>query len=510
MTNLFDSLVGNRVKAGAGAQIAIEVEGGSAWTYGDLAAASSRMAGAIRDCGAKPGDRVAVQVDKSAQCLALYLAIVRMGAIYVPMNTDYTPAEVEKLVSDARPAVLIGSQRLADSLPKLGLSPGPEFLSLESDGAGELARRSLGSVPYESVLPVAVDDVAAILYTSGTTGRPKGAMLTHGNLGFVARTLCETWEITGSDVLLHVLPLFHAHGLFVAASSALHAGARIILLPKFSVDAVIARLPESTVFMGVPTLYSRLLGREGFGRDACAGMRLFTSGSAPLSTELFETFEARTGHTILERYGMTETTIVTSNPLHGERVAGTVGYALPGVDVRLGERGRTADDVGELEVRGPNVFKSYWGMPESTAEVMHPDGFFRSGDIARIDGDGRITLVGRSKDLIITGGFNVYPREVEEVLCGTPGIHDAVVIGVPHPDFGEGVIAVAEREPGFPAATEDQILKAATHVLAKYKVPKRLYFVDALPRNTMGKVLKTELRASYDSVFADQQPGAAL
>lgn len=502
-SNLYDVVLGHRVRAGDGARIALTLIEGASWSYGDLDAAAARLAGGLRDLGVTPGDRVVVQVGKSAMALALYLAVLRGGATYVPLNIDYTAPEVARLLADAEPAVFVAGQSAIDAVSEIASGSFRTAISLEADGSGELVRRSMSAEAMTDVASVTADSVAAILFTSGTTGRSKGAMLTHGNLEFVTRTLCNLWEISASDVLLHALPLFHAHGLFVAANSALHAGARIILQPKFTTEGVIERLPEATVFMGVPTFYSRLLSTGTFQKELCKNVRLFTSGSAPLSIELFNEFERRSGHTILERYGMTETTIVTSNPLHGTRVAGTVGYPLPGVEVRLARSEGEEASVGQLEVRGPNVFRGYWRMPEQTAQELQADGYFTTGDIARIDTDGRITLVGRSKDMIITGGYNVYPREVEEILCGTPGVREAAVVGVPHPDFGEGVIAVAELEPGAQPPSEGKVLGDAARVLAKYKVPKKLYFVDALPRNTMGKVLKADLRKTYSTVFSN-------
>jgi malonyl-CoA/methylmalonyl-CoA synthetase len=503
-SNLFNVLIGDRVRAGDGARTALTLDEGASWSYADLDAATSRVAGALRDLGVAAGDRVFVQVGKSAMALAVYLAVFRRGAIYVPLNVDYTAQEVSRFLADGEPALFIARQQTIDAVSQLAPGGFREAISLDYDGSGELARRSLSAQPQVDIAEVTSDSIAAILFTSGTTGRSKGAMLTHGNLEFVARSLCNLWEISSADVLLHALPLFHAHGLFVAANSALHAGARIILQSKFTTEGVLDRLPEATVFMGVPTFYSRLLSNAVFDRDSARNVRLFTSGSAPLSVELFNEFERRTGRAIVERYGMTETTIVSSNPLHGVRLAGTVGYPLPGVEVRLARAESGAGDVGELEVRGPNVFRGYWGMPEQTAQELQVDGFFKTGDVARVDADGRITLVGRSKDMIITGGYNVYPREVEEILCGSAGVREAAVVGVPHPDFGEGVIAIAELEPGAKAPSEGQVLTDAAKVLAKYKVPKRLYFVDALPRNAMGKVLKADLRKTYSTTFSDR------
>lgn len=498
--NLYEYLVGNRSPS-VDATVAVEEAGRTPWTYRDLDAISSKIAGVLHDMGVTKGDRVVAQVGKSSEALALYLAVLRLGAIYLPLNTDYTSPEVARFVADAQPTLLVASEASLEVLMPVIKDDCKGAVALEANGSGELIDRCSSVEPRLDVVDVAPDDVAAILYTSGTTGRSKGAMLTHANLTFITQSLCEQWEITSADVLLHALPMFHAHGLFIALGPVLHKKAKVNLLPKFSVDAVLAALTNATVFMGVPTFYSRLLADPRFDREVCESLRLFTSGSAPLSTEMFKAFEERTGKPILERYGLTETTIVSSNPLRGERVPGTVGYALPGVTVRVAPSPESIDGEGELEVKGPNVFKGYWKMPEQTANEFHPDGFFKTGDVARLSEDGRITLVGRSKDMIITGGYNVYPREVEEVLCETPGVRDAAVVGVPHPDFGEGVIAVAERQPGSEQPSEAMLLIAATSVLAKYKVPKRLFFVDALPRNAMGKVLKAELRKTYAAVF---------
>ena len=498
--NLFALLLGDRTPE-ADASVAIVEQGRATWTGRELDDQTARIAGLLRELGIARGDRVVAQVGKSTQALALYLSVLRIGAIYLPLNTDYTPVEVARFIEDARPSLLVGSSRALEAILPLASEHCRTSITLEADGSGALAERSRSAAPFNEIAAVDPDDVAAILYTFGTTGRSKGAMLTHANLAFVTRSLCDIWEITSDDVLLHALPMFHAHGLFIAAGTALHAGARIILLPKFTTDDVVRNLPSASVFMGVPTFYTRLMADPRFDRALCSHMRLFTSGSAPLSSELFGAFEERTGFAILERYGLTETTIVSSNPLHGARLAGTVGYPLPGVEVRVAPSADNTDGAGELEVRGLNVFKGYWQMPEQTRKEFHADGYFKTGDLARLSDDGRITLVGRSKDLIISGGYNVYPREVEEILCESPSVLEAAVIGVPHPDFGEGVIAVAERTPGEAQPSETLLLLAASAVLAKYKVPKRLFFVDALPRNAMGKVLKAELRKTYASVF---------
>jgi len=500
-TNLYDIVLGERARSADRSRIALTAEG-SNWSYADLDTAAGRLAGSLRQLGVTAEDRVVVQVGKSVMAMALYLAVLRMGATYVPLNTDYTAHEVSRFLADTEPGLFVAAQSAIDAVANLGEASYRTAASLESDGTGDIVRISMSAQPLEEVATVDATSVAAILFTSGTTGRSKGAMLTHGNLAYVTLALRDAWAIDAADVLLHALPLFHAHGLFIAAGPALCAGARIVLQPKFTVEAVLDKLPEATVFMGVPTFYSRLLASPAFGREVCRNMRLFTSGSAPLSAEVHGEFERRCGHTILERYGMTETTIVTSNPLNGARIAGTVGYPLPGVEIRVAASDGSPAGVGELQVRGPNVFQGYWRMPEQTAQELDKDGFFKTGDIARLDDDGRVTLIGRSKDMIITGGYNVYPREVEELLCSTPGFREVAVVGVPHPDFGEGVIAVAELEAGASRPPEREVLGGLASHLAKYKVPKKLYFVDALPRNAMGKVLKADLRKTYSATFS--------
>jgi malonyl-CoA/methylmalonyl-CoA synthetase len=407
-----------------------------------------------------PGARVAVQAAKSPEYLLLYLACVRAGAVFLPMNTAYTSAEVAHLVDDAEPAIV-----------------------LDDDGVTALA--AVPDVPFDDVT-VAPDDLAAMLYTSGTTGRPKGAMLSHRNLASNAAALTRLWGFTADDVLLHVLPVFHMHGLFVAVNCALVSGSSMVYLPKFDVDAVLTELPRCTVMMGVPTLYTRLLDDTRFSHGVCDGMRLFTSGSAPLLAATHSQFFDRTGHTILERYGMTETAMITSNPLDGERRPGTVGKPLPGVEVRI------AGD-GVIEVRGPNVFTGYWKRPELAATEFTADGWFRTGDIGEFDADGYLSIIGRAKDLVISGGLNVYPREVEEVIDSLDGVVESAVIGVPDPDLGEAVVAVVVGD-----VDPEGIRAAARKRLAGFKVPKRVEVVDALPRNAMGKVEKATLRAQFD------------
>ncbi len=484
-------------------RVAIECEDGRRYTYADLDAASARYARLLRDMGVAHGDRVAVQVEKSPEAVFLYLGALRLGAVYVPLNPAYTPAELGYFVADAEPRVVVCRPEDETLLQQLGGSHA-RILTLGAAADGSLAERS-ASLPNE--FPPAVitaDDLAAILYTSGTTGRSKGAMLTHGNLAANGRTLREFWAFAADDVLLHALPLFHAHGLFVALHCTLLAGARMLFLPRFDADAVVRLLPRATVMMGVPTFYTRLLANPGLTREACAPIRLFISGSAPLLAETHHRFHERTGHAILERYGMTETGMNCSNPLVGERVPGAVGPPLPGVEVRISDaEGRElgAGETGVLEVRGANVFRGYWRMPEKTRAEFRADGFFVTGDVARIDERGYVHLVGRAKDLIISGGLNVYPKEVEEVLDRVEGVAESAVFGVPHPDFGEVAVAVVRRGADLPDLAEDAVIAAARSRLAAYKTPKRVFFIDELPRNAMGKVQKNVLQERYRALF---------
>lgn len=471
------------------------VPDGDDWRYGDLLVQVSRAAGALADLGVGPGDRVVTQTEKTPQALALYLGCLKVGAVYVPLNTAYTAAEMEYFLSDAEPALLVcdPSQRVECAVPTE---------TLDASGGGSFAARLSAARALEAAASRAADDIAAIVYTSGTTGRPKGAMLTHRNLESNARTLCEAWGWRDDDVLLHALPIFHVHGLFVALHCIFLGGGSMIFLPRFDADAVIEHLPRATVMMGVPTFYTRLLARGDFTGDACRGMRLFVSGSAPLAAQTFADFEVRTGHRILERYGMSETLMSTSNPLAGERIGGTVGFALPGVEARIADDGGVLanGEVGEIEVRGPNVFRGYWRMPDKTAEEFRSDGFFRTGDLGTMDGEGRISIVGRGKDLIISGGYNVYPKEVETLIDDMPEVSESAVIGVPHPDFGEGVVAVVvARDAPVDTAMVDAALKDR---LARFKQPKRVVCVDDLPRNVMGKVQKNALRERFADLFA--------
>lgn len=467
---------------------------------------SGRFANVLADAGVQPGDRVAMQTEKSPEALALYLACLRAGALFLPLNTAYTAAELDYFLGDAEPRVAVCAPAAEVALRAVTETKGITLLTLDGATTGTLVERA-AEVPedFASVMRRA-DDLAAILYTSGTTGRSKGAMLSHGNLLSNAEALIETWRFAAADVLLHALPIFHVHGLFVATNVMLRVGGRMIFLPKFDVDSVLALLPQATAMMGVPTFYTRLLGDGRLTREATSHMRLFISGSAPLLAETHRAFEARTGHRILERYGMSETAMSTSNPYDGERRAGTVGLPLPGVELRIVDAESGVDvpqgEIGILEVRGPNVFKGYWRMPEKTADEFREDGFFVTGDMARIDADGYITIVGRARDLVISGGYNVYPKEVEGEIGGVEGVVESAVIGVPHADFGEGVVAIVVRVPGSEIEAED-IMAALHDRLAKFKQPKAIFFMDELPRNTMGKVQKNALREMFVDVFAE-------
>jgi malonyl-CoA/methylmalonyl-CoA synthetase len=443
------------------------LSGGSEISYGALEAGAGRMATLLLARGVSPGDRVAMQVEKSPDAVMLYLAALKAGAVFLPLNTAYTPAEVDYFLTDAEPKVFVRD-------------------------AVAFAREAEGLAPLETAVPRAAGDLASIIYTSGTTGRSKGAMLSHGNLAANAVALHRAWGFSSADVLLHALPIFHVHGLFVALHCAFLSGCPMVWLNRFSEAEVIAGLARPSVMMGVPTFYTRLLADPAFTREQAATVRLFISGSAPLLPSTFAEFEQRTGQRILERYGMSEAVILTSNPLHGERLAGSVGYPLPGVTLRI-----AGGETGVIEVKGPSVFGGYWRMPDKTHEDFTEDGFFVTGDVARQDPDGRVWISGRAKDLIICGGLNVYPKEIELVLDELDGVTESAVIGVPHPDFGEAVVAVV-----LGAGDEAAIVAAARSQLAAFKAPKRVFFVDDLPRNAMGKVQKNRLRETYAATFA--------
>ena len=462
----------------------------------DLDAASARIAHALTEAGARPGDRVAVHVDKCWEALALYLACLRAGFIYLPLNTGYQRGELSFLFGDAEPSVVVCGTPAAEC--SAALRPQAQVLTLEA-GKGTLLDRADDKPSTFDTVTSAPDDVAAILYTSGTTGRPKGAMLSHRNLGSNALTLVGHWGFTRGDVLLHALPVYHVHGLFVACHCALLSGSRMLWLPKFDAEQVRGLLPRATVMMGVPTFYTRLLSLPAFGAGDCRTIRLFVSGSAPLLAETHSAFHERTGHKILERYGMTETGMLTSNPLEGERIAGTVGPPLPGVSVRVVDTERSPcapAQVGCVEVRGPNVFSRYWRMPEKTREEFTDDGYFRTGDLGELLPNGYLRIVGRAKDVIITGGLNVYPKEIEEKIDALPGVTESAVIGVPDADFGEAVAAIVVPEDGHPL-TETGVIAALKGDIASFKVPKRVHFVRELPRNAMGKVQKNVLREAF-------------
>ena len=484
---------------------AIETPGGERYTYADLVALAGRLANALVARGVKPGDRVAVQVEKSVPALALYLACARSGAVYLPLNTAYTLAELEYFIGDAEPALVICDPSKRDGVAKVAAGFHAVVETLDAKGRGSLMDIATGQPEAFATVERAPEDIAAILYTSGTTGRSKGAMITHDNLVSNALTLKDYWRFTRDDVLLHALPIFHVHGLFVASNVVLFAGASMIFLEKFDANEVMRLMPRATALMGVPTFYVRLLQHPELNRQTTKHMRLFVSGSAPLLADTHREWAARTGHAILERYGMTETGMNTSNPYDGDRVPGAVGFPLPGVSMRVTdpETGTLlpTGEIGMLEVKGPNVFKGYWRMPEKTEAEFRKDGFFITGDLGKIDERGYVHIVGRGKDLIITGGYNVYPKEVESEIDAIPGVVESAVIGVPHPDFGEGVTAVVVPEKDA-RLDEDQVVAAIEGRLAKFKLPKRVIFVDDLPRNTMGKVQKNILRNTYAQLYA--------
>ncbi len=484
----------------------IETDTGRTYSYADLDRRSARLARLLAALGVRKGDRVAVQVEKSPEAIFLYLACLRAGAVYLPLNTAYQRGEIEYFLGDAEPRVAVCRPESEAMFRDIaGRTKVPHVLTLDPHGGGSLAEHSRSQPETFDTVETARDDLAAILYTSGTTGRSKGAMMTHWNLGSNALTLHRAWGFQPADVLLHALPIFHTHGLFVATNCVLLNGTSMLFLPRFDVDAIIRLLPRATVFMGVPTFYVRLLADERFTPALVRHMRLFVAGSAPLLTETFNSFRRHTGHTILERYGMTETGMLTSNPLEGERIAGSCGLALPGVEVRVADdTGRIlpAGEIGVIEVRGPNVFKGYWRMPEKTRAEFRADGFFVTGDVGRIDERGYVYISGRAKDLIISGGFNVYPKEIEDQIDRIDGVAESAVVGIPHPDFGEGVIAVVQHRSGSEEPGADAIIHRLKDELANFKVPKRVFFVDELPRNAMGKVQKNILRERYKDAFS--------
>ncbi len=500
--NLFDLIA---ARAPDLDKLALETHDATALTYGELFKRSAQAANALVVLGVKPGDRVAAQIEKSTDMIVVTLACLRAGAVLLPLNTAYTLAELEYFLGDAEPALTLCRPDRLEAVRTLAHElnlRSVESLGVKGDGT---FAAMIAAAPTEfETTPRASDDLAAILYTSGTTGRSKGAMLTHENLSSNALTLIDCWRFSSADRLIHALPVFHTHGLFVAVNVALLSGATMIFMSKFDPEAVIAALPEATAMMGVPTFYTRLLDHPGLDRDICANMRLFVSGSAPLLAETHSAWRERTGFAILERYGMTETNMITSNPYEGERRPGSVGFALPEVSVRIAdlESGAPvqAGEIGVIEVKGPNVFAGYWRMPEKTSQEFRADGYFITGDLAHVDDDGYIHIVGRAKDLVISGGFNVYPKEVETEIDAIEGVLESAVFGVPHADFGEAVTAAVVARPGA-TLSESAILSALGRRLAKFKAPKQIVLVESLPRNAMGKVQKAALREAYRDIY---------
>ncbi len=476
---------------------------GTTLTYGALDQLSAQFAGALAARGVVPGDRVVVQADKSLGHVALFLAVLRLGAVHVPLNTGYTAGELAYFLENAEPRLLVCQPERAESLDPVARAAGlPGAVPLGTDKGHGLWMQALETAPRETIEPREEDDLASIIYTSGTTGRSKGAMLSHGNLGFTTRTLHRLWGFEPDDVMLHVLPIFHVHGLFFGLLTSFFNATPILFHRSFDAETARKDLSRASVFMGVPTHYGRFLELPGFGAQDCASMRLFVSGSAPLTAQASEEWIARTGHPILERYGMSEAGVITSNPLKGDRVPGTVGFAFPDTQVIVADDfgvERPRGEIGVVEARGPGLFKGYWRMPEKTMEAHRPNGFFITGDNGVMDGEGRLTLVGRAKDLIISGGYNIYPKEIEAVLDDIVGVKESAVIGAPHQDVGEGVVAVLVGQAG--PVDQALIQSVLDQNLARFKHPRAFYWVDALPRNTMGKVQKTVLRETYQDAY---------
>ena len=485
--------------------IAIETDTGLSYSWSDIERATAMLANLLVSLKLPEGSRIAVQVEKSVEAMLLYLATLRAGYVFLPLNTAYQSAEIEYFIGNAEPAVVVCSRKNFGWVSKIAFKAGSQnVFTLDDDRTGSLLERAAHCSDQHTIASKSADDLAAILYTSGTTGRSKGAMLSHGNMLSNALVLKDYWGWKPGDVLIHALPIFHVHGLFVALHGALINGSKMIWCARFDPKFVLSKMPEATVFMGVPTLYSRLLAEPGLDKNAVRNMRLFVAGSAPLLIETFNEWKTRTGHTILERYGMSETAMLTSNPYAGERRGGTVGFALPGVKLRVqDDDGKVlgVDEIGGIQVKGPNIFKGYWRMPEKTKEEFTTDGFFKTGDVGKIDKRGYITIVGRSKDLIISGGYNVYPAEIEGYLNELPGVLESALVGVPHPDFGEVGVAVVIAKMGVNLHA-DAIIASLKSKLANFKIPKRCFVVSELPRNTMGKVQKNLLREQHKGLFA--------
>lgn len=496
MTNtLYDALIAPHANNDA---VFLDLDDGSSWTYADFVARVAQLAHVVSNAGVKPGDRIVVQGPKTADAIALYGAAVQAGAVYLPLNTAYTQSEIRYFVEDAAPNLVICAPHSLSDMEDM-CDASATVMTLAKDASGTLSESANNQPKTFETVHRGPDDLAALLYTSGTTGRSKGAMLSHKNLLSNAISLTDLWQITSADRLVHALPIFHTHGLFVAMNTSLLSGARVRFMAAFNADTVVDEIPASSMLMGVPTFYTRLLADARLTRELVANMRLFVSGSAPLLAETHTAFENRTGHRILERYGMTETNMITSNPFEGDRVAGTVGYPLPGTEVEITENGKpvAAGDVGMIEVRGDNVFQGYWNMPEKTAEELRDTGFFITGDLGVKDANGRISIVGRQKDLIISGGYNIYPKEIEDVINDVDGVLESAVFGIPHADFGESVLAAIVLENAD--LNETKIAQQVEPHLARFKHPRRYIIVDSLPRNTMGKVQKNVLRAQYDT-----------
>lgn len=499
--NLFDTLFANVQPD----KVCVETLSGKTLSYAELINGSGRYANALLDLGVKPGDRVAVQVDKSLEKLLLYLASLRTGAIFLPLNTAYTLNELSFFMRDAEPSLIVCREDMLEPLIPIAKRVGAKLVTLEADGSGTLVDAAARQSSQFETVKRETDDLVAILYTSGTTGRSKGAMLSHGNLASNVKALHEVWHYREDDVLLHALPIFHTHGLFVACNLTFYSGASMLFFERFNADELIQAMPRATVMMGVPTFYTRLLAHPEFTKEAARNMRVFISGSAPMTVEVHKQFEARTGMVVLERYGMTEISMQCSNPFEGERRQGTVGFPLPQTEARVADPGTgkllRPNEIGVLEVRGPNVFKGYWRLPEKTKEEFRDDGFFITGDLATLSEDGYVTIVGRSKDLIISGGLNIYPKEVEQVLNTFKGVKESAVIGVPHPEWGETVVAVVVLETS--PFNEPALMKFLKEELASYKLPRHLAFKDELPRNTMSKVQKQMLRDEFKDLFSN-------
>ncbi|MCT4611648.1 MAG: malonyl-CoA synthase [Pelagimonas sp.] len=497
---LFDALFG--IHAGKTTPF-LHLASGETLSHQDFLALTARIANTLSQKGLHPGDRVAAQIEKSPETLALYAACAQAGLIFLPLNTAYTADELSYFIENSGALLVVCDARNEATLAPMAQALGAGIMTLNADGSGSLTEHADKMPDSFDTVDRDGEDLAAFLYTSGTTGRSKGAMLTQNNLLSNARTLVKEWQFTADDTLLHALPIFHTHGLFVATNVMLLVGGAMVFLPRFDLDAILDHMPRATSMMGVPTFYTRLLGDARFTKDLTANMRLFISGSAPLLADTHIQFEERTGHRILERYGMTETNMNTSNPYEGERRAGTVGLPLPGVELKIcDDQGAELPqgEIGIIEVRGENVFKGYWQMPEKTAAELREDGFFITGDLASMDEDGYVTIVGRNKDLIISGGFNIYPKEIELILDEQDGVLESAVIGVPHPDFGESPVGILVAQPGTTPDLEG-IAAALSEKLARFKQPKKLFLVKELPRNTMGKVQKNQLRETYKDLF---------